>query len=137
MLNENGHEIPDPRPMAAPLHIRVPETLAQQIQRMVRSELSQRAADQGHETFEEADDFDVGDDEELSSPYELYDRNFEDGNNGSDDQHTPQRKSGGQQAADPNAATSSAGSPASGEGRSSVEARGGTGTDGSREGSGR
>lgn len=64
--------------MARPLHIPVAESLAQKIQRMVRFELSQSAAEQGHETFEEADDFDVGEDaDELRSPYELSDSNFE------------------------------------------------------------
>lgn len=77
MLNEHGHEVPDPRPVARPLHVDVPETLAEMIQRMVRSQVSRQAEAVGFETFEDADDFDVGDDEELSSPYELSDSNFE------------------------------------------------------------
>lgn len=73
-----GWETLDPSPMARPLHIPVAESLAQKIQRMVRYELSQSAAEQGHETFEEADDFEVGEDaDELRSPYELSDSNFE------------------------------------------------------------
>lgn len=123
MLNENGHEIPDPRPMARPLHLSVPETLAQQIQRMVRSELSLRAQAQGFESFEEAEDFDVGDEPELSSPYELHDSNFE-GTNGPDDQRTAHGKPVGQQAADANPATPPAGSPASGKGGAATEKSG-------------
>lgn len=134
MLNENGHEVPDPRPVARPLHIGVPETLAQQIQRMVRSELSQRAAAQGHETFEESDDFDVEEDEDLSSPYELSDRNFEDYGNGPDDQRASHGKPVGKQTADPNATTPPAGPPAAGEGGTPAQARGGAGADGTRGG---
>lgn len=133
MLNENGHEIPDPRPMARPLHLSVPETLAQQIQRMVRSELSLRAQAQGFESFEEAEDFDVGDDEELSSPYELHDSNFEE-TNARHDQRTSDGKPSGQQATNGDAAGSAARSPASGEGGSSTEAGGGARTDGPRSG---
>lgn len=133
MLNEHGHELPDPRPMARPLHISVPETLAQQIQRMVRSELSQRAAQEGHETFEDADDFDVGEDAELSSPYELTDANFED-HNGSDDQRFAERTPSGKQATDGNATTPPAGPPAAGKGSPSTEASGGAGTHGTGQG---
>lgn len=78
MLDERGREIPDPKPMVHPLGIQVQETLAEKIKRMVRFELSRAASEQGHESFEDADDFDVGDDDELRSPYELFDRNFED-----------------------------------------------------------
>jgi hypothetical protein len=38
---------------------------------MVRNELSRQAASQEMETFDEADDFDVPDEEEWTSPYEL------------------------------------------------------------------
>lgn len=69
-LNERGHEILDPEPMAIPLGFKKPETLAEQIRRMVKTEMSQAAASQGQETFEEADDFDIGDDYDPTSPYE-------------------------------------------------------------------
>lgn len=72
-LNENGHEILDPTPMAIPIGFKRPETLAEQIKRMVRSErLAQEAEAQGYETWEEADDFDVDDDFDPSSPYEQH-----------------------------------------------------------------
>jgi len=52
----------------------VPE-VKEQIREMVRSEkLKQEVAAQGYETFEEADDFEVGDDFDPKSPYE---ENFE------------------------------------------------------------
>ena len=69
-LNERGHEILDPTPVSMPLGFKKPETLAEQIRRMVKNEMSQAAANQGQESFEEADDFDVGDDFDPKSPYE-------------------------------------------------------------------
>lgn len=73
MLDERGREIPDSKPMVHPLGLSVQETLADKIKRMVRYELSRQAEAQGHESFEDADDFDVGDEPELKSPYELDD----------------------------------------------------------------
>lgn len=71
-LDKNGHEIPDPTPMVLPTGFRKPEMLADTVARLVRRELSDRAAAAGAETFEEADDFDVGDDFDPSSPYEQF-----------------------------------------------------------------
>lgn len=70
-LNERGHEVLDSTPMARPIHFRPPPSLQDQIKAMVRRELSDRAASLGAETFEEADDFDIGDDYDPSSPWEL------------------------------------------------------------------
>lgn len=64
-------ETPDPTPVAWPAGVRRPETLAEQIRRMVRLHVSQMAQEQGFESFEEADDFDSDDDDEFRSPYEL------------------------------------------------------------------
>lgn len=65
------YETPDPTPMALPVNYSHPPTLRDQIRQMVRSErLAQAARDCGAETFEEADDFDVGDDLDPKSPYE-------------------------------------------------------------------
>lgn len=76
MLNKDGYEIPDPVPLARHFSIQAEETLADKIKRMVRFELSQQVKEVA-ETWEEADDFDVGDDPELSSPYELSDDTYE------------------------------------------------------------
>lgn len=74
MLNERGHEINDPNPMVRPIHLKMEESLAEKIKRMVKYELSQAASEQGHESFEEADDFDIEDEaEDLRSDYELDD----------------------------------------------------------------
>lgn len=71
MLDERGWEVPDSTPVAWPAGVRRPETLTDQIRRLVRMEVSRAAAEQGLETFEESDDFDVEDEDEFRSPYEL------------------------------------------------------------------
>lgn len=71
IVNEKGQEVPDPTPMAPPVGYVKQQSLAEQIREMVRSEkLRLEVEQQGLETFEEADDFDVGDDYDPSSPYE-------------------------------------------------------------------
>lgn len=71
-MDEKGREVPDPQPVAIPAGFKRPETLAEQVRRLVRSEkLAQDAADQGFETFEESEDFEIDDDMfDPSSPYE-------------------------------------------------------------------
>lgn len=70
-LTDDGLEIPDPNPMEIPAGMKRPETLAEQVQRLVRTSISAHAAMKGHETFEEAEDFDIEDDFDPSTPYEL------------------------------------------------------------------
>lgn len=69
--NERGEELPDDTPIELPLKFKRPPTLQDQIKAMVRSEISRQAEEQGFESFDEADDFDVGDGEEVLSPHEL------------------------------------------------------------------
>lgn len=70
-LDPQGREVPDPTPMAPPIGYKRTPSLAEQIREMVRSErLAMEAAAAGFESFEEADDFEVGDDFDPSSPYE-------------------------------------------------------------------
>lgn len=69
-LNPDGSEICDSTPIETPLHINRPMSIAERVRSLVQGELSRRAAEQGHESFEEADDFDVGDDYDPTSPYE-------------------------------------------------------------------
>lgn len=71
-LNEDGHEVGDPDPISLPAGFKIPETLAMQVQRLVRSHISRQAAEAGFETFEEAEDFEVGDDNDPSTPYETF-----------------------------------------------------------------
>lgn len=69
--DEQGRYHPDPTPIAPPVgYVRSP-TIAEQIRTMVRSEGLRRHAElQGADTFEEADDFNVGDDYDPRSPWE-------------------------------------------------------------------
>lgn len=68
---ERGREKPDGTPVAPPVGYVKQPSLAEQIRNMVRSErLRQEAESAGFESFEDADDFEVGDDYEPSSPYE-------------------------------------------------------------------
>lgn len=72
-FDEKGREILDPTPVAIPLGFGRPESLEEKMHRMVRSYVSAIAQNNGHESFEEADDFEVEDDDTLqpSSPHEL------------------------------------------------------------------
>ena len=72
-LDKNGHEVPDPTPVAMPAGFKRPETLAEQVQRLVRRDISYRAEALGLETFEDAEDFDVDDENhDPSTPYETH-----------------------------------------------------------------
>lgn len=70
-----GWEIHDPDKIATPVGLKRPLTLKQQIQRLMRVELSNQVASQGMETFEEANDFNISDpnEEELRTIYEMPD----------------------------------------------------------------
>jgi len=80
-LNENGHEVLDDTPVEIPLRFRREETINEKVQRLVELNISARAEANGFETFDEADDFDVQDEYDPRSRYELdtsemlYDRN--------------------------------------------------------------
>lgn len=67
---EVGKEYPNPVPLEPPIGFVQDKPLYEQIRDMVRRELSVEAGAQGHETFEEADDFEIGDDFDPSSPFE-------------------------------------------------------------------
>lgn len=70
--DEQGREILDPTPVAMPVGFKRPPTLDERIRAFVRTELSRQAAEEGNETFEEADDFYVEEEEESPlSRYEL------------------------------------------------------------------
>lgn len=70
-FNTRGHEVPDPTPVTIPVSLRRSESMDERIARIVQHSLSTAAADQGMETFEEADDFDIPDDPiDPTTPYE-------------------------------------------------------------------
>jgi len=70
-FDSDGREIPDPTPAAIPFQFSRPLSLQEEIKRFVRIEASRAAADAGAESFEEADDFEVDEDPDPLSPYEL------------------------------------------------------------------
>lgn len=69
-LDERGHEILDSSSVAIPVKFTRPPTMSEQIKALIRGEMSRQAEDTGLETFEEADDFDIGEDYDPTSPYE-------------------------------------------------------------------
>lgn len=71
-LDHLGREIPDPEPLVLPSGFRRPETLQEQVRRLVRTSLSLQAAEEGYETFEESEDFNVDDEVDPSTPYEEF-----------------------------------------------------------------
>lgn len=72
--DDKGHEVPDPNPLAIPAGFRRPETLAEQVRRLIRTDPSLIAGSDEVETFDDANDFDIGDDFDPSSPWEtVYD----------------------------------------------------------------
>lgn len=71
-IRRDGKEYGDPVPLEAPLGYTPPPDIMTLIKTMVRNELFQKKlAEEGYETFEEADDFDIEDDPvDPLTPYE-------------------------------------------------------------------
>jgi len=70
-MTVDGKEVNDPNPLFLPA-MKKPLTLQEQIKRVLRTEISQQAAHQGLESWEDANDFDVEDDfdsQEADSKY--------------------------------------------------------------------
>lgn len=66
-------EVLDPNPVA--VTIDAPESVEEKVKRLIRQDRLLRMAEaEEYETFEEADDFDLDDDEELRSPYEIFEQ---------------------------------------------------------------
>lgn len=68
-----GREIPDPRPIElAPGAVR-PESLQSMMQRLIREHISGMAVSEGEESFEEANDFEVEDEDfdDVLTTYEV------------------------------------------------------------------
>lgn len=69
-----GMEMNSGEPVAVPVGYKTPPTLEERIASAVRLEVSAIAQSQGFETFDEAEDFEVGDDYDpmdSGTPYEL------------------------------------------------------------------
>ena len=71
MLDENGHEVLDRTPVAVPVRFQRPQNLVDRMKDFIRGEMSRQMEAQGSETFEEADDFDTGEDDDVRTVYEL------------------------------------------------------------------
>lgn len=70
-IRSDGREYPDPVPVQPPIGYRAEPTIAELIKMFVRRELSEQAAAEDFETFEEAEDFDIEDDPaDPLTPYE-------------------------------------------------------------------
>lgn len=70
-LDIYGREIGDPTPVAPPVGYKKQPTMVEHIRNMIRSErLAMETAAAGAETFEESEDFDIGDDFDPRTPYE-------------------------------------------------------------------
>lgn len=68
--DEFGRELVDETPMEVPLALRAPMSIEERIQRAIRIQASIEAAQRGLESFDEADDFSV-DDDEFQSEHEM------------------------------------------------------------------
>lgn len=69
-LDRYGREIPDPTPVAPPVGYKKQPSMVDHVRALVAHGLRERAEQMGYETWEEANDFDVGDDVEPETPYE-------------------------------------------------------------------
>lgn len=73
LLDDNGWEIPDPKPVALPSGFKKPERLEDTVRRLVRSETWRRDMEAaGDETFEDSEDFDVDEDFDPNTPFETF-----------------------------------------------------------------
>lgn len=70
-FDKRGRELPDATPIAVPLGARKPESLVEMMRRLIRQDMSLHAADQGRETFDEANDFEVPDEDPELNPTEF------------------------------------------------------------------
>lgn len=70
-FDDRGRELPDDTPVEVPLNWKRPPSLREMIQQHIRTEMSLTAQGEGMETFEEADDFEVDEDPDPLSQYEL------------------------------------------------------------------
>lgn len=71
-LNADGWEVLDTTPLSLPSGFKRPETLAEQVQRLVRGSISRYAEASGAETWEEANDFELDEDFDPTTPYEEF-----------------------------------------------------------------
>ncbi len=70
-----ANPFPNTHPDTTPLEISIgdekPLSIHEEMRRFIREEISHAAQQQGQESFEEEDDFDIPDPDEITSPYEM------------------------------------------------------------------
>lgn len=71
-FDEQGRELPDSTPLELPSGMKQPESLESIMKRMIAVHASRAAGEAGMETFEEANDFEVEDDDEPITQYEYH-----------------------------------------------------------------
>jgi len=79
MLDGKGREILNPKPLAIPVGMTKPQSLREEIQKVLREEVGRQAQEQGKESWEDANDFDVVDDFDtqlVESKYQLVEEEF-------------------------------------------------------------
>lgn len=69
-IDVDGREVLDPTPLAPPVGYQKPVHIWDQLRQQMRA-MALLAAQEGAESFEESDDFDIGDDYDPTSPWEL------------------------------------------------------------------
>jgi len=70
LVGRKLEEHPDPTPRTLTVKFQRPLTLEQTVRALLRGEVSRAAANNGVETFQQANDFDVDDDPDMISPHE-------------------------------------------------------------------
>lgn len=70
---DGREEVPDPTPVELPVALRRVVDLRDEMMAFVRDHMSRLAEEQGDESFEESEDFDVDDDPAPMSPHEQAD----------------------------------------------------------------
>jgi hypothetical protein len=67
----DGREVLDSVPLNANLNLNKPESITAMIKRLVKTHVSVLQESEGYESFEEAMDFDTGEDAELKTAYDI------------------------------------------------------------------
>lgn len=75
-FTKDGNEILSQVPLAIPYDKTRPESLNEQIARMVQSQFSQLAAENGKETYEDSFDFGDEDNEDLNAPLSPFQEDY-------------------------------------------------------------
>lgn len=76
VFDKNRHEADPGKPIELPVGYKAPPTLHERVRALMSAEFARAAQENGHETFEESDDFDIEDDPKLQSPWELPEDNL-------------------------------------------------------------